>query len=1014
VATQFFSAAEVRKLESWPVEFGRDELVQYFTLTPEDVAWVNKSARGTPAKLGLAVQLCALPWLGFVPDDVPAAPRAAVSRLAVQLGVPVGALASYGARAQTRTDHLKLAAQRLGWRTAEANGRAGWKRLREFLVGRALEHDVPSVLFRLATEWLSSDEVRMVRPGVVALMREIASARGAADSELFGLVEPILTANPALPGELDGLLVVPEEMSVSRMVWLHRGSTTYSPSGIKGELDKIRFLRGMGVDTLDVSVIPEARRRQLAGIGRRLRAQAIGRRDPDKRYPLLLATVAECYVEVLDEVVQMFDQALSGMENRAKRKVAEKLAARARNDVNKMDLLEEMLAVTTDLSVPDAEVGGLLRHGKIGLDRMRRARRDPKDRLYRDHGHLDTVEDSFTYLRQFAPEVIKTLEFRGSDGSADLLTAIDMLRKLYVSGGRNVPAGAPTSFVPARWKGYLSAAEEDKDTIAYRHFWELCVLLALRDGLRSGDVWVPGSRRYADPTTILMPIEEWEQVRVEYCALVGVPATADEALAHAEEQLREALLGLEPLLDRGDGPVRVSDQGDLVISKLTAEEVPDEVETVRTGLVELLPRLPITELLIEVDRWTGFSGKLTHAGGKSTRDDALLAQLYAAILAQACNFGITAMAESTGLTYDKLAWTTQWYLREDTLREAGASVVNYHHTLPMAGAWGGGTMSSSDGQRFPMKGKSLTARAMSRYFVNEGISAYTHVSDQHSTYGTKVIPVTDREAVHVLDEIFGNATDLLHTITEHATDTAGQTLTVFSLFKLTGLILSPRIRDLGSITLHRLGSRQKLAAAFPHAAKLLTGTIDTRLIREQWDEMLRLSASLKYGHATASLVVGKLHASARRSALAQALVEYGSIQRTVFALRYLADEAYRRRITRQLNKGESLHSLRRDLSFAHEGAIRRRHLDQQTEQALCLSLVVNAIITFNTVYLQLALDEYVQRHGPVSPEVLAHLSPALMEHVNPYGTYTFPIDEVRDLVCYRPLRQAELTGLATA
>ena len=44
MATQFFSAAEVRKLESWPVEFGRDELVQYFTLTPEDVAWVNKSA----------------------------------------------------------------------------------------------------------------------------------------------------------------------------------------------------------------------------------------------------------------------------------------------------------------------------------------------------------------------------------------------------------------------------------------------------------------------------------------------------------------------------------------------------------------------------------------------------------------------------------------------------------------------------------------------------------------------------------------------------------------------------------------------------------------------------------------------------------------------------------------------------------------------------------------------------------------------------------------------------------
>lgn len=292
-------------------------------------------------------------------------------------------------------------------------------------------------------------------------------------------------------------------------------------------------------------MIPESRQRQMAAVGRRLRAQALQRRDPDKRYPMLLATVAECYVEVLDEVVQMFDQALSGMENRAKRKVKEKLAQRAKNDVNKMDLLEEMLAVATDTAIPDEQVGGLLRGPRIGMDRMRAARRDPKDRLWRDHGHLDTVEDSFNYLRQFAPDVIKTLELRGGDAAGDLLTAVDILRELYMRGGRNVPDGAPTSFVPSRWQGYLSAAKEDKNTIAYRHNWELCVLLALRDALRSGDVWVPGSRRYVDPTTILMPPQEWELARADYCALVGAHLTADEALAEAEEQLRGALLGLE-------------------------------------------------------------------------------------------------------------------------------------------------------------------------------------------------------------------------------------------------------------------------------------------------------------------------------------------------------------------------------------------------------------------------------------------------------------------------------------
>lgn len=173
------------------------------------------------------------------------------------------------------------------------------------------------MLFRLATQRLASDEVRMIRPGVVSLMREIASARSEADRQLYRLVKPILVANLGLADELDELLFVPAEMSVSRMVWLHRGATTYSPSGIKAELDKLRFLRGIGVDELDVSVIPQARRGQMAVVGRRLRAQALARRASDKRYPILLATVAECYVEVLDEIVQMFDQALSRMENRA-------------------------------------------------------------------------------------------------------------------------------------------------------------------------------------------------------------------------------------------------------------------------------------------------------------------------------------------------------------------------------------------------------------------------------------------------------------------------------------------------------------------------------------------------------------------------------------------------------------------------------------------------------------------------------------------------------------------------
>ncbi|MGS2648315.1 Tn3 family transposase [Streptosporangium sp. G12] len=77
------------------------------------------------------------------------------------------------------------------------------------------------------------------------------------------------------------------------------------------------------------------------------------------------------------------------------------------------------------------------------------------------------------------------------------------------------------------------------------------------------------------------------------------------------------------------------------------------------------------------------------------------------------------------------------------------------------------------------------------------------------------------------------------------------------------------------------------------------------------------------------------------NALAAALKEYGALRRTIYAARYLADPAYRRKICRQLNKGESLHALKRDLPYAHEGTIRGRHLEQQSEQAWCLTLVTN-------------------------------------------------------------------------
>ncbi|MEV1177833.1 Tn3 family transposase [Nonomuraea sp. NPDC049784] len=148
----------------------------------------------------------------------------------------------------------------------------------------------------------------------------------------------------------------------------------------------------------------------------------------------------------------------------------------------------------------------------------------------------------------------------------------------------------------------------------------------------------------------------------------------------------------------------------------------------------------------------------------------------------------------------------------------------------------------------------------------------------------------------------GNATDL--PIAEHATDSHGATLINFALFDLVGKALTPRLRDLTRVTLVRDDTPTEIAKRYPHAGPLLGARWNEDLIAGCWPDLLRMAGSLKYGQATASLIVGKWSAASRQNTLAAALKEWGMLRRTVHLAKYLSDPAFRRKISRQLNKGE--------------------------------------------------------------------------------------------------------------
>ena len=92
------------------------------------------------------------------------------------------------------------------------------------------------------------------------------------------------------------------------------------------------------------------------------------------------------------------------------------------------------------------------------------------------------------------------------------------------------------------------------------------------------------------------------------------------------------------------------------------------------------------------------------------------ALLYAVILAQATNLGLTGMARASEFSYQQLEWAWEQFCREDTLTAASASLVDYHHGLPLAQEWGAGRLSSSDGQRFAARTRGPGTAALPRYF----------------------------------------------------------------------------------------------------------------------------------------------------------------------------------------------------------------------------------------------------------------------------------------------------------
>ena len=382
-----------------------------------------------------------------------------------------------------------------------------------------------------------------------------------------------------------------------------------------------------------------------------------------------------------------------------------------------------------------------------------------------DFDFLHHIGEGYATLRRYAPKFLDVLKLRAAPAAKDVVDAIDVLSRMNADNVRKVPVDAPTGFIKKCWeKLVMTAAGID------RRYYELCALSELKNALRSGDIWVQGSRQFKDFEDYLVPAEKFATMKTASELPLAVAIDCEQYLHDRLELLETRLDTVNRMAQANDLPDAIITESGLKIAPLGAA-VPDAAQALIDQAAMLLPRVKITELLLEVDEWTSFTRHSIHLKSGDTAKDKHL--LLTTILADAINLGLTKMAESCpGTTYAKLAWLQAWHIRDETYSTALAELVNTQFRHPFAEHWGDGATSSSDGQRFKAGGKAeSTGHINPKYGSEPGRLFYTHISDQYAPFHTKVVNVGVRDSTYVLDGLLYHESDLR--IEEHYTDTVG-------------------------------------------------------------------------------------------------------------------------------------------------------------------------------------------------------------------------------------------------
>lgn len=969
------------------------QLARYFHLDDQALQLVKKR-RGDHNRLGFAIQLGTVRFLGtFLPNPLDV-PTNVINYLAPQLNISnTNCLSQYLKRIRTHWEHIEEIKYHYSYQ--DFNSQPQHWRLIRWLYERAwVSAESPSMLFDVTTANLLENKILL--PGVTILARLITTIRERVQQRLYIKLSKLPSSTQI--ESLESLLQVTENNRQTSLEQWRISPTHSSSNSLVKALNKLENIRALEIGTLDISKIPPIRLKSLAQAALTVKVQAISRMNKVKRIAILLAFVYTLEATATDDILTILELVVKDLFSLAQRQ-GKKERLRTLKDLDQAALqLLQVSRVVIDDNCEDRQVRSqiwcLMTKEKLIeiIEKVETLARPPQDNYYQE------LLTKWRSLRIFLPHLLRVIEFESNKAGKAILEALNYLQE--IEGKRNPKLdNAPLTFIPKNWVSLVI----NQDGLIDRKAYTFCVLEQLIKSLSTRDLFVQKSENWSNPAAKLLQGQAWETARSHVCRALNLNLNPTPELAQLQQQLDSAYHRTLANLPQNESVKIevVKGKETLTISNLDKLIEPPSLIILKEEVQNLLPHIDLPEILLEIQAKTGFMDEFTHINENFARVKDLTTSIGAVLLKNACNIGITPLErpQIPALTRSRLNWVEQNYLRPETLIRANARLVDAQNSIPLAKSWGGGEVASADGLRFIVPVRTLNARANRKYFgQGRGITYYNFTSDQFTGFHGLVIPGTLRDSLFVLVGLLEQQTSLRPK--ELMTDTSGYSDVVFGLFWLLGYQFSPRLADVGEARFWKLDPDSDYGVL----EKIARQRVKTELIEQNWDDLLRIAGSLKLGTVGASEIMRTLQRGKKPSTLAKAIGELGRISKTLYLLNYMDDEAYRRRILVQLNRGEGRHSLARAVFYGRKGEVRQRYREGQEEQLGALGLVVNAIVLWNTYYMDAALNHLKEQQMVINPEDVARLSPLGFEHINILGRYRFYLAEDLKNGAMRPLR----------